>query len=190
MNAIGKYLNEVSQTLQELPQAEIARAIQILDRARSEGRRVYVMGNGASAAMASHLICDLVKGTVQEGKPRFRAIGLNDNIPLLTAYGNDYGYETVFSEALASLGEPGDIVVAISSSGNSINVLNAVDVARERGMVTIGITGFEGGQLREKAELCVIVPADPEHPNGLQHVEDCQWVVLHTIFVTLRQALE
>jgi D-sedoheptulose 7-phosphate isomerase len=107
----------------------------------------------------------------------------------MTAYGNDYGYDTVFSEPLASLGEPGDILVAISSSGNSTNVLNAVDVARARGMVTIGITGFEGGQLAKKADPCVIVPADPGHPNGLQHVEDCQWVVLHTVFVILRQGL-
>jgi len=183
---IQKYLDEVGQVIQNLPQAEIARVIDILTQARTEGRRIFVFGNGGSAAMASHFACDLGKGTVQEGKPRFKIISLNDNVPLLTAYANDFGYETVFAEPLASLAEPGDVAIAISSSGNSPNVLRAMDAARERGLTTIGITGFEGGKLKEKADVCVIVPTDSQHPDAMQHAEDGQWVVLHTIFVTIR----
>jgi D-sedoheptulose 7-phosphate isomerase len=187
---IQKYLNEIGQILQNLPQAEIARTIDILTQARTEGKRIFVMGNGGSAAMASHFVCDLGKGTVQEGKPRFKMMSLNDNVPLLTAYANDFGYETVFAEPLASLAEPGDVAIAISSSGNSPNVLRAMDLARERGLTTIGITGFEGGQLKEKVDVCVTVPADPQHPDAMQHAEDGQWVVLHVIFVAIRQGLE
>jgi D-sedoheptulose 7-phosphate isomerase len=189
MEYIQKYLDAICPILQNLPQAEIARTIDVLSRARLEGKRIFVMGNGGSAAMASHFACDLGKGTVQEGKTRFKVISLNDNIPLLTAYANDFGYETVFAEPLASLAEPGDVVMAISSSGNSPNVLRAMDTAREHGLTTIGITGFEGGRLKEKVDVCVIVPADPHHPDGMQHAEDGQWVVLHAIFATIRQGL-
>jgi len=186
---IRKYLDEICRVLQNLPQADIARTIDVLTQARSEGKRIFVMGNGGSAAMASHFACDLGKGTVQEGKTRFKVISLNDNIPLLTAYANDLGYETVFAEPLASLAEPGDVAMAISSSGNSPNVLRAMDVARERGLTTIGITGFEGGRLKEKVDVCVVAPADSQHPDGMQLVEDAQWVVLHAIFVAIRQGL-
>jgi D-sedoheptulose 7-phosphate isomerase len=186
---IQGYLDEIDQIVQNLPQGQIARVIDILAQARTEGRRIFVFGNGGSAAMASHFACDLGKGTVQEGKPRFKVISLNDNVPLLTAYANDFGYETVFAEPLASLAEPGDIAIAISSSGNSPNVLRAMDVARKRGLTTIGITGFKGGKLKEKVDVCVIVPADPGHPDGMQHAEDGQWVVLHVIFVTIRQGM-
>jgi len=187
---IQKYLDDIGRILQNLPQAEIARTIDILTLARTEGRRIFVMGNGGSAAMASHFACDLGKGTVREGKTRFKVISLNDNVPLLTAYANDFGYETVFAEPLASLAEPGDVAIAISSSGNSPNVLRAMDVAQKRGLTTIGITAFEGGKLKEKVDVCVIVPADSRHPDAMQHAEDGQWVVLHIIFVVMRQGME
>jgi D-sedoheptulose 7-phosphate isomerase len=187
---IRKYLDEIGRILQNLPQAEIAQTIDILTQARIEGKRIFVMGNGGSAAMASHFVCDLGKGTAQEGKTRFKIMSLNDNVPLLTAYANDFGYETVFAEPLASLAEPGDVAIAISSSGNSSNVLRAMDVARERGLTTIGITGFEGGQLKEKVDVCVIVPADSQHPDAMQYAEDGQWVILHAIFVTIRQGMK
>ena len=188
MEYIQKYLDEVGEVVKNLPQTEIDRTIDILTRAQVEGRRIFVMGNGGSAAMASHFACDLSKGTVQEGKKRFKVISLNDNVPLLTAYANDFGYETVFAEPLASLAEPGDVAMAISSSGNSPNVLRAMDVARELGLTTVGITGFVGGKLKEKVDVCIIVPAQGQNCNGMQLVEDGQWVVLHTIFVAIRRA--
>ena len=110
--------------------------------------------------------------------------------PTLLNDTHDFGYETVFAEPLASLAEPGDVAIAISSSGNSPNVLRAMDVARERSLTTIGITGFEGGKLKEKVDVCVIVPADSQHPDGIQHAEDGQWVILHAIFAAIRQGME
>jgi D-sedoheptulose 7-phosphate isomerase len=181
MEKVRAYLRNASEVLLQLPHDRITEVIAVLEQARAEGRRIFVFGNGGSAAMASHFATDLGKGTVQEGRPRFKVMALNDNIPLLTAYANDFGYDTVFAEPLASLAEPGDVAIAISSSGNSPNVLRAVDVARERGLVTIGITGFEGGGLRDRVDVCVIVPA-----NNMQHVEDGQWAVLHAVFVALR----
>ena len=189
MNYITRYLDEVGQTLRALPQSEIQQAIDILNQARKDGRQIFVMGNGGSAAMASHFACDLGKGTVEEGKSRFRVLSLNDNVPLLTAYGNDFGYEVVFAEPLASLAQPGDVAIAISSSGNSPNVLLAMDKAAEIGLTTIGVTGYQGGKLRDKVNVCVAVPADAQHPDSMQHVEDGQWVILHAIFVAIRQGV-
>jgi D-sedoheptulose 7-phosphate isomerase len=187
MDGIARYLDEVGQALRVLPHGEIKQVIDILNQARNDGKQIFVMGNGGSAAMASHFACDLGKGTVQEGKPPFKVLSLADNVPLLTAYGNDFGYEVVFAEPLASLAQPGDVAIAISSSGNSPNVLLAMDRATEIGLTTIGITGYEGGKLRDKVNVCVAVPANPRHPDSMQHVEDGQWVTLHAIFVAIRQ---
>ncbi len=182
METIQAYLRDVSEVLQQLRHDRIADVTALLEQARTEGRRIFVFGNGGSAAMASHFATDLGKGTVREGQPRFKVMALNDNIPLLTAYANDFGYETVFAEPLVSLSEPGDVAIAISSSGSSANVLRAIDVAREHGLVTIGITGSEGGELKDRVDVCVIVPS-----KHMQHVEDGQWVILHAIFVALRE---
>lgn len=185
MENVQTYLRDVSEVLAQLPPDRIADVIAVLEQARAEGRRIFVFGNGGSAAMASHFATDLGKGTVREGQPRFKVMALNDNIPLLTAYANDLGYDTVFAEPLASLAEPGDVAIAISSSGSSANVLRAIDVARERRLVTIGITGFGGGRLKERVDVCVIVPS-----SHMQHVEDGQWVILHAIFVALCEGKE
>ncbi len=190
MESTQNYVNEVCRILQDLSYQKIARTIEILKKARSEERHIFIMGNGGSAAMASHFACDLGKGTVQQGKMRFKIISLNDNIPLLTAYANDCGYETVFAEPLTSLAKPDDIAIAISSSGNSPNVLNAMDTARKHGLKTIGITGFQGGQLKEKVDICICVGADEHHPYGMQHAEDGQWVILHAIFVAIWQEMQ
>ena len=190
MDYITRYLDEVGQALRALPHDEMNHAIDILKQARKDGKQVFVMGNGGSAAMASHFACDLGKGTVEETKPRFKVLSLNDNIPLLTAYGNDFGYDVVFAEPLASLAQPGDVAIAISSSGNSPNVLLAMDKAAEIGLTTIGISGYQGGKLRGKVNVCVAVPANAQHPDSMQHVEDGQWVILHAIFVAIRQGVK
>ncbi|HAL61609.1 MAG TPA: phosphoheptose isomerase [Chloroflexi bacterium] len=174
------YLRDVSEVLLQLPHDRITDVIAVLEQARAEGRRIFVFGNGGSAATASHFACDLGKGTVQESQPRFKVMALNDNIPLLTAYANDFGYETVFAEPLASLSEPGDVAIGISASGNSANVLRAMDVARERELVTVGLTGFQGGRLKDKVDICIIVPSD-----SMQQIEDAHLVILHAIFLAL-----
>ena len=189
MHNIKTYFEEVNQVLEQTPLAEIACAVDLLIQTQSEGRRIFVMGNGGSAAMASHFACDLGKGTVIGDNPRFKVYSLADNIPMLTAYGNDIGYEVVFSEPLESLAEPGDVAVLISSSGNSPNIINAADKAKDLQLKTIAVTGFQGGKLRDKVDVCVIVPTDHEHPDCMQHAEDAQGIVLHAIFVAIRQRL-
>jgi len=180
LKQIQSYLDQMCRTLQNLPQEEIEKAIDILDRARAEGRRVFLFGNGGSAASASHIAVDFVKGTARPGSPRLKAISLSDGIPTLTAYANDYGYETVFAGPLEALAEPGDVAFGISGSGNSPNVLRAMDVARERGLTRVGLAGRQGGELKDMVDLCIIVPSD-----SMQQIEDAHLVVLHIIFLAL-----
>jgi len=180
MEVIQRYLDEMRQVVQNLPADKIAQVVEVLDRARAEGRRVFLFGNGGSAATASHIAVDFLKGTAKPGKPRLKVITLNDGIPTLTAYANDYGYETVFAGPLEALAEPGDVAIGISGSGNSPNVLRAMDVASERGLTRIGLTGYQGGKLKDKVDLCIIVPSD-----SMQHIEDAHLVILHAVFLAL-----
>ncbi len=181
MDVVQTYFTDMAGVLSGLVgKAEITQAINALKQAREEGGRVFVFGNGGSAATASHFICDLIKGTRRDGIPRFKAIGLNDNVPSFSAYANDEGYETVFSEPLASLAEAGDVAIGISASGRSPNVLRAMDVAREHSLVTVGLTGFEGGDLKDKVDICIIVPSD-----SMQQIEDAHLVILHAVFLAL-----
>jgi D-sedoheptulose 7-phosphate isomerase len=189
MHNIKTYFKEIKQVLEHTSLAEISTAVDLLIQSQTERRRIFVMGNGGSAAMASHFACDLGKGAVIEEKPRFKVYSLADNISMLTAYGNDVGYEVVFSEPLQALAEPGDLAVLISSSGNSQNIINAADTAKDLQLKTLAVTGFEGGKLRDKVDVCVIVPTDHEHPDCMQHAEDAQGIVLHAIFVAIRQRL-
>jgi D-sedoheptulose 7-phosphate isomerase len=175
------YFVGVAAVLQSLPFATIDRVADALWRAYVENRTVYVFGNGGSAALASHCACDLGKGTVVNGNRRFRVLALTDNVPLMTAWANDASYEDVFAEQLESLVRKDDIALAISGSGNSPNVLKALDVARNAGAFTIGLTGFKGGRMKELCDLCVIVPSD-----SMQVIEDLHVCVNHAIFSTLR----
>jgi D-sedoheptulose 7-phosphate isomerase len=155
--------------------------INVLQRVRMQGSQVFIMGNGGSASTASHFVCDLAKNTRHEGLPHFRAIGLADNMEIFSAYGNDEGYENVFSQQLINLIRPGDIVIAISASGNSKNVLNAVDEARKYGATTIGFTGFDGGRLGQMADIHI-------HVNSkiIEHVEDIHLMLEHMIVRTIK----
>jgi D-sedoheptulose 7-phosphate isomerase len=182
MNHITSYLDQVCHILRNLPHEDIARTIDILAQARQEGRQIFVMGNGGSAATASHFACDLGKGTLEPGKPRFKVIALTDNMSLFSALANDWGYDRVFVEQLDSLARPGDVVIGISGSGNSENVLRAMDLAVERGLTTIGFTGFEGGRLRDKVEVCVLVDC-----HVMEQIEDVHLVLEHLICTALRQ---
>jgi len=182
MNHITSYLKQMCHVLQHLPHEEIARVIDILAQARMEGRQVFIMGNGGSAATASHFACDLSKGTIEPGKPRFRVIALTDNMSLFSALANDWGYDRVFVEQLDSLAQPGDVAIGISASGNSENVLRAMDLARERGLTTISFTGFEGGRLKDKVEVCLLVDC-----QVMEQIEDVHLVLEHLICTALHQ---
>jgi D-sedoheptulose 7-phosphate isomerase len=181
MEHIQSYLVSLQQTLQLLPEHAIHAAILTLHQARQERRKIFIMGNGGSASTASHVVCDLAKNTRAAGWPDFRVIGLADNMAILSAYGNDEGYHNVFARQLASLVEAEDIVIAISTSGNSPNVVEAVHVANEAGARTIAFTGFEGGLLASLVGLNVHVPSDI-----IEQVEDIHLILEHLICSTLR----
>ena len=178
---IREYLQGLSELINAFPLETFAKILNVLRKARQEDSYIFIFGNGGSAATASHMTCDLDKTTKQPGKPRFKAISLNDNIPLLSAYANDEGYDNVFSEQIITLGRPGDIVIAISGSGNSPNVLKAIQTASNLNITTIGITGFSGGKLKDLVDICLIVPSD-----RMEMIEDMHMVVDHLMSITLR----
>lgn len=181
MQSIQNYLTTLGGVLGRLPVDDLEGAVGTVRRAWAEGRSIFLLGNGGSAATASHLACDLAKGLVAPGRPRMKVVALTDNVPLLTAYGNDVGYERVFAEQLANFVQPGDVVLAISASGNSPNVLAAIELANARGAATIGLTGFRGGKLKGLVRQCVVVPSD-----NMQQIEDAHMVIAHALFVQLR----
>ena len=173
-----QYFEELQRVMVSFPKDGIDQIADTLVRAYDAGRTVYLCGNGGSAALASHFACDLGKGTAYcNGGKRLRALALTDNLPTLTAWANDSSYEDVFSEQLRNFVQPGDVAVAISGSGNSKNVLNALQVAREAGATTVGISGFQGGEMKSLCDICVIVPS-----NNMQIIEDLHLAMAHSIF--------
>jgi D-sedoheptulose 7-phosphate isomerase len=179
--AISAYLSDMQTTLSNLPIDTIEEVVRLLRQARTQKKRVFLFGNGGSAATASHLACDLAKGTSINGNPRLRTMALTDNMPLISAWANDSSYENIFAQQLQDHVEPGDIVIGISGSGKSINVLNAIKVARTAGAITVGLTGFDGGDLKSLADICIIVP-----DNSIDQVEDVHLMLGHVITSCLR----
>ena len=176
------YLDQLQGTLAGLPVEEILRAGQVLLEARRRGAQVFTLGNGGSAANASHIACDLSKSAIRADLPRFRVISLVDNVPLATAWANDTSYENVFAAQLENLLHPGDVVIALSGSGRSPNILKAARLARARGATVIGLTGMDGGFLREVADPCIIVPSD-----CMEQIEDAHLVIGHLLSIYLRE---
>ncbi len=178
------YWDEVATVAAAIDLACLERVAHMLLSCQARGRVVFVVGNGGSAATASHFACDLSKGTRRDGPPTFQVVSLTDNVPLLTAWANDSGYERVFSEQLMALARPGDLLVAISASGNSPNVVAAVDAARSCGMGVIGLSGRSGGRLAHLVDVVVNVPSD-----RIEVVEDAHLVVAHSLCVAVRERL-
>jgi len=174
------YFQKVAAVLPAIPAEPVEQIIATLRQARANGQRIFVFGNGGSAANASHIVNDMIKSTIQPGRPRMKLICLSDNVPTLTAYANDVSYDIVYAEPLASLAEPGDVAIALSGSGNSPNVLRAMDVAQEMGVTRVGLTGRDGGKLKDQCDICVIVPTD-----SMQVIEDAHLVILHAVFLAL-----
>jgi len=185
MDLVEEYLTQLAQVVDEMPRDRIWEVIQVLMDAWRRGSNVFLLGNGGSAATASHMANDLNKGTLVPGQPRFKALALTDNIPLMTAWGNDTAYENIFAEQMLNFLEPGDVVVGISTSGNSANVLRALEVAREHGAVTVGFTGRSGGKLGPLADHCIYVPSD-----DIGQQEDAHMILDHLIASTLCQLIE
>jgi D-sedoheptulose 7-phosphate isomerase len=155
------YLERFQALLSAVDVDALARVVDHLRRARDEDRTVYVAGNGGSAATASHWANDLGKATKTSGRAYMRVMCLSDNVSWLTALANDEGYERVFSGQLENFASPGDVLFVISASGNSTNLVNAVDLARDRGAVTVALVGFDGGVLKDLADEHLWLPIEP-----------------------------
>jgi D-sedoheptulose 7-phosphate isomerase len=179
---IKTYVSDVSTILGGLPVDSIVQVIGVLEEARREGKRVFLFGNGGSAATASHFAADLAKGAICEGKPRIQAFALTDNLPLLSAWANDTAYENVFAEQLENFIKSGDVAIGISGSGDSQNVLNGITTARAKGATTIGLIGFSGGRLKELVDFPIIVPS-----RNMEQVEDIHLLLAHIITTCLRE---
>ena len=178
---LERYLETSGDVLRKLPVAAIDGVIDALVRALESERFVYVMGNGGSAANAEHFANDLGKGGRRGFPRRFKVLSLVSNVSVITAWANDTDYGQVFTEQLRNFVGRGDVVMAISGSGNSENVLNALTLARAAGAVTVGLTGADGGKLKSLCDHCVVVPSD-----NMQHIEEMHLVVLHAVYSAIR----
>jgi len=179
---VHRYVEETKAALSDPYLAEgIARIVPVLLEARASDRTIYFFGNGGSASTASHFVCDIGKATIRGEGKRFRCVALVDNVESLTAWANDSDYSAVFSEQLVNLAARGDVAVGISGSGNSPNVLRAMEVARRIGLRTVGLTGMGGGKLKELVEIPLVVPS-----NSMQHIEDVHLLICHLLTAYLR----
>ena len=182
--AAKEYLLAVQEVLARLNHEMIDRMAEAIWRGYEQGRTLYLFGNGGSAALASHIACDIGKGTIARRGKRLKVMALTDNVALITAWANDKAYEEIFAEQLESLVEKEDVVLAISGSGNSPNVIRGLEVARRLRARTLVMTGFEGGSAKALADLCLVVPS-----NSMQHIEDAHLCATHAIFLTIRQRM-
>jgi D-sedoheptulose 7-phosphate isomerase len=173
----GAYIEYLQSVLRRIDTAEIGRFINTLLDARRRRATVFFIGNGGSAATASHFANDLAIGTNDYENP-FRAVSLTDNVAILTAIGNDFGYEEIFVRQLKVLAREGDVVVGISASGNSPNILKAFDFARSAGVKTVALTAFDGGKMKPMADEGIHVPTDPKEYGP---AEDAHMVLDHLV---------
>lgn len=178
MEVVRQYLERAAEACKTIDVGQVRNLIDLLLDAREQGRRIFILGNGGSAATASHFCEDLGKCTLRslDDPLRFKVVSLTDNLPYVTAWANDNGYEVVFEQQLRNIGEPGDLVIGISASGNSPNVLRAVEYANNHGMTTVGMTGFSGGRLRQIAHHRVHVPI-----NDYGMAESMHMIIVHLI---------
>ena len=187
----GGYRERVKEVLDRLPLERAKKICDIIYQAYLDDRMLFIFGNGGSAALASHLACDLGKGTHNPGSPamsgvrRLRVIGLTDSIPMITAWSNDSSYDDVFAEQMRNFIQAGDVAFGISASGNSPNVLKALELAKKAGATNVGITGFQGGRMKALLDCGIVVPSD-----HMQQIEDAHLVLAHMIFLDLKQRIQ
>lgn len=180
-----EYLSKISNILKVMEEDlinKIDTLASLLLKARGQGNTIFIMGNGGSAATASHFAGDLSKGTIVEGFPRFKVMALTDNVPNMLAWANDISYDDIFVEQLRNLMEPEDVVIGISGSGNSVNVIKAIQYANEKGGVTIGFSGYDGGKLFKYAQESILVPS-----SYMQRVEDIHLFIEHLLTSLIRE---
>ncbi|MBI3209539.1 MAG: SIS domain-containing protein [Candidatus Solibacter usitatus] len=176
MNFAETYQSSLMKTIQGIDVAKVQQAIGLFKEARANGKRIFVFGNGGSASTASHFACDIVKGASFGRDSKFKIMALTDSLPTMTAYSNDVSYDVVFLEQLKNFAEPGDLVMGISGSGNSPNVLRAMEYANSIGCKTMALTGRDGGKLGPLAQLDINV----REPH-MGRIEDAHMIVCHMI---------
>lgn len=181
---VDAHLSGLAAGLYAIAREDVARAASLLAEAALRGRTVYTCGNGGSAATASHMVCDLAKQAAVPGRPRLRAVSLCDNVPLLTAWSNDEDFAAAFARQLEGAIGAGDVLVAVSTSGRSPNVLRAVEAAQSAGARTIGLTGPDGGPLARMADVLVAVPC-----TDIGQIEDAHLAVGHALAMAVRSLL-
>ena len=182
MERIQKYISHLQDVLERLKLDDVRQSIDVIMEAYYANKQIFVVGNGGSASTASHLACDLGKGTSVTGKPRFRVISLTDNVATMTAWSNDVAYEDVFVEQLKNLVNAGDVVIGISASGNSENVIRAMQHAADIGCNTIGWSGFGGGKLATICDVNVVVDSHQYGP-----VEDVHLILNHVLHAWIQE---
>ncbi len=180
----NQYIKSLKEAIAEIDFTVLEQIVDVLQEAQENARQVFLFGNGGSAATASHLACDLAKMTAVPGKPRLRAISLTDNVAMMTAIANDISYGDIFVEQMSALWNQGDLAIGISASGNSPNVLKAIEYAKNHGGKTIGFSGFGGGKLAKIADFNITFSS-----SNYGVVEDMHLVLTHLISQAFRQWL-
>ncbi len=178
------YFASFKKTMDEIPLESLEEVVEAIEEAYRKGRQIFIIGNGGSASTASHFACDLGKGTAVKGKPRFKVTSLTDNVALMTGIGNDLGYKHLFSEQLKNLLEKDDVLILITGSGNSENLLKAAQYANSKGAITIGIIGFRGGKLRDIVKKHITISS-----SKYELVEPIHLLLEHVISFYFKQKI-
>ena len=181
---MNSYFSELEQMVRAISRPDLERVLSLLENVYRSGHRIFIIGNGGSAATASHFALDLAKNTIMAGAPRLKAISLTDHVPLITAWSNDTAYEHIFAEQLANMIEPGDLVIGISASGNSPNVINALLLARQYRAFTVGLLGARGGKMKDMVDAYVLAPG-----QNIEQEEDAHLILAHVITRHMREVV-
>jgi len=184
VESITTYFVQLEQMVRDISLPDLQKVLHLLEEAYHNGHRMFIMGNGGSAATASHFALDLAKNTIMPGAPRLKAISLTDHVPLITAWSNDTAYEHIFAEQLANLIEPGDVVLGISASGNSLNVINAICLAKQYRAYTVALLGAKGGKIKDMVDAYVLAPG-----QNIEQEEDAHMVLAHVITRHMREVV-
>jgi phosphoheptose isomerase len=181
---IQSYLGDISSLMSKISESSIENVLNILYKAYQEDRQVFLFGNGGAAATSTHLACDLAKGATYPDKRRFKVLSLSENISILTAWANDTDYTNIFGEQLKNFVHHEDVVIGLSASGMSPNVINALKIANEMGAITILLSGYDGGKAANEAQHTLVVPT-----KNIQQIEDVHLIISHILYTCLRKKI-
>ena len=174
---LEQYRRELFPAIESIDPAEFQKAVDLIAQAYREDKQIFVMGNGGSAATSNHFVCDFGKNAVQDpSKRRFRMLSVSDNVERITAYGNDVAFEEIFRQQLINLMNPGDLLISISASGNSPDLVRACEYAQEKGAKQIAMAGFSGGKIKDFAQAKLIIPL-----TSYEQIEDGHMILCHMI---------